>query len=171
MKYLTSQYLPDSYRLARNELHKAGCKCRFDSVICLEPFLFPEWLNPEDLKECNDFRDSHPAGLLLHAYCIGCQKRCRFITSVQDAFYVSPQTRVIIADQIGDIHGDEFIDVSPWLRTVRENPDIFRDPQYINGVAYLHKVYCRRCRKVYDVYLGGGHQVTSAIFTTEIAWY
>lgn len=169
MKYRTSDILPDSYRYAKRALSKAGCTCSWDTIACLGIHIFEDWLDPDDSDQCNQYVAEHP-DVKLHAYCIGCQKRIWFFSEMAQVFYVSPFNIMSLYVQAYCPHGPESWDISPWLATICEG-DVFTNTSVARERVYKHKLYCRQCRKVFDVVFPYEDAIRRHINVATRAWY
>lgn len=169
MKYTTAKFLPHCYHLAAVAL---GCGHGIDNdLVCVGIPDFPDWFDGSSKESGDALRGEYPDGITLHAYCMECQKRCWFVTPFENTVDVPNWTKRIISAQIPACpHGWRSWDISPYMETL-SNKEVFEDPRIMANHSFLHKVYCRRCRRVYQVLLNYDESIHHTISCTLQAWY
>lgn len=138
-----------AYRMARTLL---GCGCPFNTVCAITiPDIFPENYDPNDPNDFENLLGMYGNdGFEMRAYCIGCHKRTNFVCGIDDLPYISYVSLNIVRQKAIEnrcLHWNQ-LDISPKLgRFEPDERDLWGEyEEYL-----LHKVYCHKCRKVFDV--------------------
>lgn len=157
-----------AYRMARTLL---GCKCPFNTVCAITiPDIYPEDFDPKDPNDFENLVGMYGNdGFEMRAYCIGCHKRTKFVCGIEELPYISDVALIRvheIASKNLCFHWDQ-LDISPKLGPCEPDEYDFwgEYPQYL-----LHKVYCHKCRKVFDVPIPSKFSVDFEPFMVLKAW-
>ncbi len=157
-----------AFRMARTFL---DCKCPFHTVCAISiPDIYPSDYDPNDPNDFENLVGMYGNdGFEMRAYCIGCHKRIKFVCGMEELPYISQETLDLVHETVqkqGCWHWDQ-LDISPKLGVRGYNSESFLSR---NDRLQMHKVYCHRCRKVFDVMIPSLISVDIEPMMTFRAW-
>lgn len=157
-----------AYRMARAFLE---CECPFNTVCAITiPDIYPEKYDPNDPNDFENLVGMYGNdGIEMRAYCIGCHKRTKFVCGLDKIPYISNVAIDCVHDvaaKNGCFHWDR-LDISPRLLPfgVDRTWIWLMEPPVLT-----HKVYCHKCRKVFDVSIQTEFSVDVGPLITTNAW-
>lgn len=157
-----------AYRMARTLL---GCKCPFNTVCAITiPDIYPEDFDPKDPNNFENLVGMYGNdGFEMRAYCIGCHKRTKFVCGIEELPYISGIAIDCVRDFVSKNHCFHWnqLDISPRLLPWGVSRS---EISSMNDVYLVHKVYCHKCRKVFDVPIPTDFSVDLEPFMTSNAW-
>lgn len=157
-----------AYRMARTLL---GCRCPLNTVCAITiPDIYPEDFNPKDPNDFENLVGMYGNdGFEMRAYCIGCHKRTKFVCGIEELPYISGIVIDCVRDFVSKNHCFHWnqLDISPRLLPWGVSRSEILS---MNDVYLTHKVYCHKCRKVFDVPIPTDFSVDLEPFMTLNAW-